>query len=68
VIQRKFELVDLLVENGADIDVQNADGRSPLMLAAVAGDDKFTDYLLDYGANKNLRDIEGTIFINTNNS
>lgn len=59
VIQRKYELIDLLVDNGADIDVQNADGRTPLMLAAQAGDDKFTDYLLDYGADKNLRDKAG---------
>ena len=59
VIQRKYELIDLLVDNGADIDVQNADGHTSLMMAAKAGDDKLTDYLLDYGADKKLRDKAG---------
>lgn len=59
VIQRKYELIDILVDNGADIDVQNADGQTALMVAAKAGDDKLVDYLLDYGANKKLRDRTG---------
>lgn len=56
-----MEAIDLLIDHGADIDVQNADGRTPLMLAAQVGDDELIDYLLDYGADKLIKDNTGII-------
>lgn len=64
VIQRKLKLIDLLIEKGADIDVQNADGKTSLMLAAQNGDEELIDYLLDYGADKNLKDKLGNTALN----
>ena len=61
MIQKKFEAIDLLIEHGADIDAQNADGRTPLMLASVKGDTELVDYLLDYGAERNIKDKTGML-------
>ncbi len=46
VIQKKIEAIELLIEHGADIDAQNADGRTPLMLASHSGDEELVDFLL----------------------
>ena len=46
----------LLIENGANINCQNSDGRTPLMLASHAGDEGLVDFLLDYNADKTLLD------------
>jgi len=46
VIQKKIEAIELLIEHGADIDAQNADGRTPLMLASQSGDEDLVDFLL----------------------
>jgi ankyrin repeat protein len=56
-----LEAIDLLIDHGADIDVQNADGRTALMLAAQVGDEELIDYLLDYGADKLIKDNTGMI-------
>lgn len=56
-----MEAIDLLIDHGADIDVQNADGRTALMLAAQVGDEELIDYLLDYGADKLIKDNTGMI-------
>ena len=61
MIQKKFEAIDLLIEHGADIDAQNADGRTPLMLASVKGDTELVDYLLDCGAERNIKDKTGML-------
>ena len=61
VIQKKFEAIELLIEHGADIDAQNADGRTSLMIASHAGDDNLVDFLLNYGAEKSIKDKAGKI-------
>ena len=50
-----------MIENGSDINAQNADGRTPLMLAALSGDEKITECLLDCNADKNIKDKSGTV-------
>lgn len=59
VIRKKIDAIDLLVEHGADLDAQNADGQTPLMLAAKTGDEELIDVLLDYGADKLIQDKLG---------
>lgn len=59
IIQKNYEAVELLLESGAEIDAQNIDNRTPLMLAALAGDERLTAILLEYGANTDLKDQTG---------
>jgi hypothetical protein len=59
IIQKNYDAIVVLLENGLDIDAQNIDGRTPLMLAALSGDEKLTEYLLEYGADKVLKDNSG---------
>ncbi len=42
-----------------DVDARDAQERTPLMLAAVAGDTLFVGILLHHGANSNAQDIHG---------
>jgi ankyrin repeat protein len=47
VSMRNFEIVILLVDQGARIDVASKDGTTPLTLAAANGDAKIVSYLLE---------------------
>jgi hypothetical protein len=53
---KKYDIIELLINCGADIDAVNATGKTALMLAAIVGDEELIDFLLDYGANKHVRD------------
>jgi ankyrin repeat protein len=46
-------VVDLLVRNGADVNLAFADGRTPLYLAAERGDADVVALLIAHGANVN---------------
>ena len=59
IIQKNYEAIVVLLENGMDIDSKNNDGRTPLMLAALSGDEKLTEYLLEHGADKSIKDNSG---------
>lgn len=50
-----------LIESGADINMTDASGETPLMWAIGWGDKAlpFVDYLLNHGANINARDKAG---------
>lgn len=50
-------MVDLLLDNGAYVNVQDDDGMSALM--KTVGDAKSTDKLLQYGADVYLLSIDG---------
>ncbi|OLQ15064.1 Ankyrin repeat domain-containing protein 50 [Symbiodinium microadriaticum] len=50
------ELVQLLVEAGADKDLQNYEGRTALMLAAESGKTAIVRFLVDSGADVGVRD------------
>jgi hypothetical protein len=45
-----FELVKLLVENGADINVKASDGNTALTLAKGNGNNEIYNYLMEHGA------------------
>jgi ankyrin repeat protein len=52
------EIVKPLIENGANINVQNKEGYTPLYLAVVLEHFKSAQLLLDAGADVNIKDNE----------
>jgi ankyrin repeat protein len=53
------ELVELLIANGAMVNLQARDGRTALMCAAGNGDARAVKALLKSGASVNIADNEG---------
>ena len=53
-------LMKLLLEKGADINIANDDGATPLMRAGWDANPAAVKFLIDRGANKNLKDKWGT--------
>lgn len=49
----RFEVVKLLVEYGADVNITEKNGRTPLYTASKHGHAEIMEYLLDHGANVN---------------
>ncbi|XP_063927236.1 ankyrin-1-like [Zophobas morio] len=54
-----FEVVQVLVKHGANLDLQNARGFTALNAAAWKGYENIAKYLLHQGANPNLSSTEG---------
>jgi ankyrin repeat protein len=52
---RHFQIVELLRQNGADVDVRRDDGETPLLSAASFGDLEIVQALLDYKVDVNAR-------------
>jgi ankyrin repeat protein len=44
---KNYEIVKLLHENGADVNIQNNNGSIPLMIAIYEGNKNISDFLLD---------------------
>jgi ankyrin repeat protein len=55
--ERFSEVIQVLLDNGANPDHQNKEGRSPLMEAALWGRIDNVKCLLEHGANGKLGDI-----------
>lgn len=53
----QFETVELIIRNGANVNIQNDDGIAPLHLACYV---KNAELLLEGGADINLRDFYGS--------
>lgn len=49
------EIVDLLIKNGADVNIENSDKKTPLYLAANGGFDKIVKILIENGADLNYK-------------
>ena len=49
------EIINLLIRNGAEIDIKNDQSETPLMLASENGNIKAMKVLIDNGANVNAR-------------
>lgn len=52
-------MINLLIENGADIDAQDHKKWTPLMIASMHGNYDVVNCLIDHGANQGVEDIEG---------
>jgi ankyrin repeat protein len=52
------EIMELLLEINAEIEVRDLRGRTPLHLAAEHGNCKVVELLLKHGANLNVRDLD----------
>ena len=52
-------IVKLLIDNGADIDVQDKNGWTPLMIASMNANFEVVKTLTKEGANKGIEDAEG---------
>ena len=50
-----LDIVKLLIEKGADIEAKTPDGLTPLMAAVISKKVTIVQYLLEQGANPNLR-------------
>jgi ankyrin repeat protein len=53
------DIVQLLIENGAVLDIPALSGKTALRLAAGHGQLSIVKLLIDHGANVNLKDIQG---------
>lgn len=54
-----YELVRLLLEKGANIEIVDKDGRTALMFAVKSGQSQVVKLLLDAGANIDTTDVNG---------
>ena len=59
VLTNDLDLVALLVERGADVNLSNKNGCTPLMDAAELGKNDILEYLLNNGADINAKKING---------
>ena len=59
VLLKNFELVKLLVENGADVNAIASTGETPLHYAVLVRDTEIINYLLQKGANPNIANNKG---------
>ena len=54
-----YDAVELLIENGADINARNNDGNTPLNLAILNKQENIVEELLKNGANGHLQNKKG---------
>jgi len=61
VSQKNLEIIKTLICSGADISLANNEGISPLHQASYNGNIQLVDYLLNNGADKNLKTKDGLL-------
>lgn len=62
--EKNFEIVNILIENGADVNIADNDGWTPIMRAARNGDEKIVEMLLKKGADISFVNSVGESVIN----
>lgn len=59
--------MEFLVNNGADMDVQDNNGNTPLQLSIMRKYDNFSKFLINNGADKNIKNFNGENVFNYEN-
>jgi uncharacterized protein len=59
VAGRNHEVVQLLIQHGADLNVKQHGGWTPLHAAAMHGDETLVELFLKHGADRNLKSDDG---------
>ncbi|WP_252320928.1 ankyrin repeat domain-containing protein [Spiroplasma endosymbiont of Lariophagus distinguendus] len=59
-----FEIVKLLIEKGADVNIQNKDNFTPLHYAVISRDKEIVKLFLENNANPNIQDKYGITPLN----
>lgn len=57
--QKPLTMMQLLLDNGADIDLQDAEGKTVLMVALIKDKFDIFSFLLEHGANPNIPNNKG---------
>ena len=57
--RRVLKVAQLLIDNGADVNAQDNNGHTPLLIASYLGDESIVDLLLSKGAHVNTKDYKG---------
>jgi len=58
-IERNKEMIRILIEAKADLNVQSKDGQTALVVVVGAGDDEITEMLFKAGADPDIKDALG---------
>ena len=53
------DIVDILINNGVDVNTKNSWGSTPLTIAAQSGTPKMVEFLINNGADMNASDNDG---------
>ena len=59
VEKRNSQMLDILVEHKIDLNIQNKQGQTPLLLALEQDLPEFSKKLLEYGASPDHKDTQG---------
>ncbi|NLK91728.1 MAG: hypothetical protein GX273_01135 [Bacteroidales bacterium] len=59
LLEKQVELMGFLLDNGAEINAVNTQGKTPLMCAIEAKNEHIVAYLLERGADTNIKDNKG---------
>lgn len=57
--RKDIDMVRILVDYGANVDMQNGEGQTPLHISAGEGDDQLVKYFYTVRASASIADFQG---------